>query len=121
MFARTACIEKTLSFSVPTLAWLVYLLPSSYPYFDRKGAEISEYLIWDFVLALEESRAYQIRSNPLTPCIVTSVQHSLEIVVLVLLSSKVGSMVQFLYNTLFSVHELCLNPVFLLVDFLESY
>lgn len=77
---------------------------------------MAEYLIWDFVLALEECRVYQIRSNPLTPYIVTSVQHSLEIVVLVLLPSKVGSMAQCLYNTIFSVHELCLNPVFLPVD-----
>ena len=79
------------------------------------------YLILDFNLAFEECKVQQIRSNPLTSCIVTSVQHSLEIVVLVLLPSKVGSIAQCLCNALFSVHQLCFNPVFHPVDFLKSY
>lgn len=37
---KNSMYRKNPSFSVLSLAWLVYLLPNNYPYFDRKGAEI---------------------------------------------------------------------------------
>lgn len=72
---------------------------------------MAEYLIWDFALAFEGCGVLQIRSNPLTPCIVTSVQHSFEAFVPVLLPSNVGSIIHCLWNTFFPVHKLHLNLI----------
>lgn len=54
-----------------------------------------------FSIALEECIVWPIKSNLLAPCIVTSVHCSLEIIVLVLLPSKMGSVFQCLCNSLF--------------------